>query len=43
MNPDHEEACDQPDDPKKVAKRREQNRLVKKHSREQEEARPSQK
>jgi hypothetical protein len=34
MNPDHEEARDQPDDPKKVAKRREQNRLAKQRPRE---------
>jgi hypothetical protein len=34
MNPDHAEARDQPDDPKEVAKRREQNRLAKKRSRE---------
>jgi hypothetical protein len=37
MNPDHEGgAGDQPDDPKKVAKRREQNRLAKKRSREKQ-------
>jgi hypothetical protein len=34
MSPDHEGACDQPDDPKKAVKRREQNRLAKKRSRE---------
>ena len=34
MNPDHKEARDQPDDSKKVAKRKEQNRLAKKRSRE---------
>jgi hypothetical protein len=35
VNPDHEEAFDQPDDPKQVvAKRREQNRLAKLRSRE---------
>jgi hypothetical protein len=34
MNPDEEEACDQPGDPKKAEKRREQNRLAKKRSRE---------
>jgi hypothetical protein len=34
MNPDHEEACDQPGDPKEVAKRKEQNRLAKRRSRE---------
>jgi hypothetical protein len=30
MNPDEEEARDQPGDPKKAEKRREQNRLAKK-------------
>ena len=34
MNPDEEEARDQPGDPKKAEKRREQNRLAKKRSRE---------
>jgi hypothetical protein len=33
MNRDEEGACDQPGDPKKVEKRREQNRLAKKRSR----------
>ena len=39
MNPDHEGGCYQPDDPKEVAKRREQNRLAmhnKKRSREKQ-------
>ena len=34
MDRDEEEACDQPGDPKEVEKRREQNRLAKKRSRE---------
>jgi hypothetical protein len=34
MNRDEEGACDQPGDPKKAEKRREQNRLAKKRSRE---------
>ena len=34
MNPDEEEARDRPGDPKKAEKRREQNRLAKKRSRE---------
>ena len=36
MNPDHEGGCYQPDDPKEVAKRREQNGLAKKRSREKQ-------
>ena len=36
MSPDHEGGCDQPDDPKKAAKRREQNRLAKRRSREKQ-------
>ena len=34
MDRDEEEACDQPGDLKKLEKRREQNRLAKKRSRE---------
>jgi hypothetical protein len=36
MNRDEEGACDQPGDPKKAAKRREQNRLAKRRSREKQ-------
>jgi hypothetical protein len=42
MSPDHEGGCDQPDDPKKVAKRREQNRLAKKRPREKQRQRQDQ-
>jgi hypothetical protein len=35
MGRGEEEACDQPGDPKEVEKRREQNRLAKKRSREE--------
>jgi hypothetical protein len=36
MDRDEEGACDQPGDPKEVEKRREQNRLAKKRSREKQ-------